>query len=215
MWAKLHEEAFIYFGGSTLYVVLDNLKEGVLKACIYDPHLNPVYADVLKHYDTVADPARVRDPDRKGTVENAIQHTQDTALKGRKFNSIEEQNKWLMHWEETWAANRTHGRAKRKVFEMFEEEKPFLQPLPQERFKFFKQGVRTVGGDGFILVENSYYCSRPAEVGIQVIVRVYDTDIEIIDPSTLSILHRHKKSIQPGSVSQLEKDRVYVANWVG
>jgi hypothetical protein len=31
----------------------------------------------------------VRDPDRKGTVEKAIQHTQDTALKGRRFESIE------------------------------------------------------------------------------------------------------------------------------
>jgi hypothetical protein len=45
----------------------------------------------------------VADPNRKGSVENAIQHTQDTALKGRRFESIEEQNQWLMHWEERWA----------------------------------------------------------------------------------------------------------------
>ncbi len=37
----------------------------------------------------VADPARVRDPNRKGTVENAIGHTQDTALKERRFESLE------------------------------------------------------------------------------------------------------------------------------
>lgn len=29
-WAKLHEEGFRYFGGCTEYVVLDNLKEGVI-----------------------------------------------------------------------------------------------------------------------------------------------------------------------------------------
>jgi hypothetical protein len=34
---------------------------------------------------TVADPARVRGPNRKGAVENAIGHTQSTALKGRRF----------------------------------------------------------------------------------------------------------------------------------
>lgn len=30
-WTKLHEEAFRYFGGCVQYVVLDNLKEGVIK----------------------------------------------------------------------------------------------------------------------------------------------------------------------------------------
>ena len=114
-WAKLHEEAFRYFGGCTQYVVLDNLKEGVIKPDIYEPELNPVYEAVLKHYDVVADPARVRDPDRKGTVESAIKHTQDTALKGRKFDTIERQNEWLRHWEEKWAAPRVHGRTKRQV----------------------------------------------------------------------------------------------------
>ena len=34
-WARLHEEAFRYFGGSVQYVVLDNLKEGVIKPDIY------------------------------------------------------------------------------------------------------------------------------------------------------------------------------------
>ena len=35
---------------------------------------------------------------------NAIQHTQITALNGLKFESIEEQNAWLAHCEERWAA---------------------------------------------------------------------------------------------------------------
>jgi len=74
-WAKLHEEAFRYFG--------------VITPDIYEPTLNPLYAAVLAHCGAVADPARVANPDRKGSGENAIQHTQDTALKGRRFESIE------------------------------------------------------------------------------------------------------------------------------
>ena len=46
-------------------VVLDNLGEGVLKPDIYDPAINPVYADMLRHYGVVAMPCRVADPDRK------------------------------------------------------------------------------------------------------------------------------------------------------
>jgi len=37
----------------------------------------------------------------------------------------EEQNAWLAHWEERWAAPRIHGRKKRQVLQMFLEERPF------------------------------------------------------------------------------------------
>ena len=208
-WAKLHEEAFRYFGGTTRYVVLDNLKEGVIKPDLYEPHLNPVYASVLAHYSVVADPARVADPDRKGSVENAIQHTQDTALKGRRFESIEEQNQWLMHWEEQWAAKRIHGRMKRQVQEMFEEEKPFLQILPLTSFAYFVQETRAVQDDGTIQVHDCYYAALPARLHTKVIVRIYDYEIEIIDPQTLTVLRRHPKGVRKGMVMMEEKDRIF------
>jgi transposase len=37
VWAELHEQAWRYFAGSCRYVVLDNLKEGVLKPDLYEP----------------------------------------------------------------------------------------------------------------------------------------------------------------------------------
>ena len=65
IWAELHETAFRRLGGTTKYVVLDNLTEGVLNPDIYDPKINPLYRDVLAYYNAVAMPCRVRDPDRK------------------------------------------------------------------------------------------------------------------------------------------------------
>ena len=208
-WARLHEEAFRYFGGCPQYIVLDNLKEGVLTPDIYEPGLNPLYEAVLTHYDVVADPARVQDPDRKGTVENAIQHTQDTALKGRVFETIEAQNQWLLHWEERWAAPRIHGRAKRQVEEMFQEEKPYLKALPLEGFRYFQQETRTVWDDGTIQVGRAYYSALPAPLHCEVIVRIYAAEIEIINPQTLEVLRRHKKSPVPGAVRMEESDRIF------
>ena len=72
IWAELHEQAFRCLGGATATVVLDNLREGVLKPDVYDPLLNPLYRDVLAHYGAVALPCRVRDPDRKGKVERGV-----------------------------------------------------------------------------------------------------------------------------------------------
>lgn len=209
IWARLHEEAFRYFGGCTQYVVLDNLKEGVIKPDIYEPDLNPVYAAVLDHYGVVADTARVGDPNRKGSVENAIKHTQSTALKGRTFERIEEQNVWLMHWEEKWAALRIHGRAKRQVEVMFQEEKPYLLGLPLTGFRYFKQECRTVYDDGLILVDKSYYAAMPAPLHQEVIVRIYVDEIEIIDPKTLHPIRRHPRSYQPGSVDMAPQDRIF------
>lgn len=209
IWAKLHEEAFRYFGGCTLYVVLDNLKEGVITADIYEPELNTVYAAMLKHYKVVADTARVGDPNRKGSVENAVKHTQDTALKGRKFESIEEQNEWLMHWEERWAKTRIHGRKKRQVEEMYLEEKPTLKALPVTSFRYFKEEVRTVWDDGTINFDKSYYSALPAPIYSKVMLRIYESEIEIYNPKTLEIIRRHRKSEQAGSFIMEEEDRIF------
>lgn len=66
-WARLHEEAFRHFGGSVQYVVLDNLKQGVICPDLYAPTLNPTCAALLTHYGVVADPARVADPTGSNT----------------------------------------------------------------------------------------------------------------------------------------------------
>jgi hypothetical protein len=164
---------------------------------------------VLKHYGAVADPARVRDPDRKGTVENAIQHTQSTALKGKRFESIEEQNEFLAHWELNWAAKRIHGREKRQVEAMFQEERPHLKALPPGSFRYFQEGVRTVGDDTTIQVDSSWYAARPAEIGGEVIVRIYDLEIEIRDPNTLHLIRRHPRATRKGAVRLPDEERVF------
>jgi transposase len=208
-WARLHEQAWRYFGGSCIYVVLDNLKEGVIKPDLYEPELNPLYAAVLAHYGVVADPARVRDPDRKGTVENAIQHTQSTALKGRRFASIEEQNDFLEHWETHWAAQRIHGSAKRQVEAMFQEERPFLKPLPLQGFQYFVESERTVYDDTCVRVDHSSYAARPARIGSRVLVRVFEHHLEIRDFRTQELLRTHPLAARPGSVILPDAERLF------
>jgi transposase len=202
VWAQLHEQAWRYFGGCCRYVVLDNLKEGVIKPDLYEPELNPVYAATLAHYGVVADPARVRDPNRKGSVENAIGHTQATALKGRRFASIDEQNTFLEHWETRWAAPRIHGSARRQVQAMFEEERPHLLALPIMNMQYFTESQRTVYDDSCVRVDHSSYAARPAAIGSVVLVRVFEHRIEIRDLRTQALLRTHARAERPGTVKQ-------------
>ena len=208
-WARPHEEAWRSFGGSCRYVVPDNLREGVITPDLYEPELNRLYAAMLTHYGVVADPARVRDPNRKGTVENAIQHTQSTALKGRRFESLDDQNAFLARWEETWASQRIHGRTKRQVQEMFEEERPHLQPLPLTGFRYFSEGTRTVQDDTTVQVAGAWYAARPAPIGTLVLVRLYAHEIEIRDAKTLALIRRHPRAAHQGAVQLPDAERLF------
>lgn len=193
IWSELHEQAFRRLGGVPRVVVLDNLKEGVLKPDVFDPGLNPLYRDVLAHYGVVALPARVRHPDRKGKVERAVGHAQETPLKGRRFDSLEEAQLYLDNWSARWADTRIHGTTKRQVAALFAEEKPSLRALPAEPFRYFQFGARTVHLDGCVEVEAAYYGAPPGWMGKRVHVQWNDLWVRLLDPKTGSLLRESRK----------------------
>jgi len=166
-----HGNAFEFFGGVTKTVKIDNLKSGVLKAHLYEPELNPNYFAFSQHYGFVPLPCRVATPQHKGKVESGVNYAQSNALKGKQFNSLDEQNAYLRHWNKTWASTRIHGTTKRQVKAMFVEEKPSLLPLPETRFESFKIGNRKVNIlDSHIEVDCAYYPIPPRYMGKRVTV---------------------------------------------
>ncbi|MGO9936237.1 MAG: IS21 family transposase [Terracidiphilus sp.] len=206
VWADLHEKAFRRLGGSPRVVVLDNLREGVLCPDFYDASLNPLYRDVLAHYGVTALPCKVRDPDRKGKVESGVAHAQKTPLKGKKFESLEQAQAYLDHWEENWADKRIHGRTKRQVAAMFAEEKPFLQALPAEPFRYYLYGERTVHLDGCVEVEAAYYGAPPGWIGRRVNVQWDAMFVRLLDPRTGELLREHL-SVKRGGHRIRDADR--------
>ena len=191
VWSELHERAFRRLGGTVRVIVLDNLKEGVLKPDVYDPTLNPLYRDVLKHYGVVPLPCRVRDPDRKGKVEAGVGHAQKTPLRGMRFETLEQAQAYLDRWEERWADTRIHGTTKRQVAAMFAEEKPSLGPLPLEPFRYYRYGERTVHLDGCVEVEAAYYGAPPGWIGRRIPVQWNSLHVRLMDPKTGELLREH------------------------
>jgi transposase len=197
-WAELHEKAFRRLGGSPRIVILDNLREGVLTADLYDPILNPLFKDVLAHYGVTAVPCRVQDPDRKGKVESGVGHAQKTPLKGLRFESLEEAQAYLDQWELRWADTRIHGTTKRQVAAMFAEEKPALLPLPIEPFRYYQYGERVVHLDGCIEVEAAYYGLPPGWIGKLVKVQWDSLHVRILDPGKHQLLREHIRQQRGG-----------------
>ena len=191
IWAELHEQAFRRLGGTVRVIVLDNLREGVVQPDVYDPMINPLYRDVLAHYHVVALPCRVRDPDRKGKVESGIGHTQKTPLKGQRFETIEAAQASLDQWDARWADTRIHGTTKRQVSAMFAEERPHLQPLPLEPFRYYRYGTRSVHLDGCVEVEAAYYSVPPGWISQRVSVQWNDLHVRVLDPRSGQLLREH------------------------
>ncbi len=193
------ENAFRYFGGVPETTVIDNLKAGVIKPCVYDPELNPKLRDFAKHYGTCILPSRVRTPRHKGKVERQVGYAQDNALKGKSFKSLAEQNAHLRDWEARVADQRIHGTTRRQVQQMFNEEKPHLKPLPPDLFPAFQEGRRKVHRDGHVEVAKAYYSVAPEYTRREVWVRYDGRLIEIFNEAMARIcVHAHK---EPGQRS--------------
>ena len=88
---RSHIRAFTDFGGVPQQVVPDNLKSGVVKACLYDPEINRTYAGIAAHYDTAIVLTQPRKPRYKAKVEVGVQVFERwilARLRNRRFFSV-------------------------------------------------------------------------------------------------------------------------------
>ncbi len=188
---RCHERAFVFFGGVPQTVKIDNLKSGVLRAHLYEPLLNPVYLSFSEWYGFVINPCDPYQPQQKGRVERDIAYTQENALKGRKFGSLEEGNRLLLYWNKNWARLRIHGTTKRQVWQQFMEvEKPALRPLPASAFLFFKIGMRKVDVQGHIEVLSNFYSAPYQLIGTYVTVHFSAEEVVILQGEKVLCRHR-------------------------
>lgn len=188
MFIRALENAFFALGGVPKVLVIDNLLAAVKRADFYDPELNPKVESFCRHYGVTILPTKPYTPRHKGKVEAGVDYVQENALKGRRFESLREQNLFLKDWEKNVADTRIHGTTRRQVRKHFEEsERSALLPLPLDRFPFFQEGRRRVHRDGHVEVERSFYPVPPEYLNRDVwarwdprVVRIFNRKMEPI-----------------------------------
>ena len=169
---RLHENAFADLGGVPKVIRHDNQKVAVVRACLYDPDVNEIYAAFARHWNFTPLPTRPRNPQENGKQERSGGYVKDNALKGRRFNSLSEHNEHLRRWNRTIARLRIHGTTRRQVIAHFLEiEKPALQPLAPEPFPFFRTGQRSIHPDGHVEVDGAFYPAPLHLLGQKIRVR--------------------------------------------
>ena len=157
-WLDCHIRALKFFGGCPTLIVLDNLKNGVLRPDLYDPTLNPAYAELERHYGFVADPAKVAMARHKGKVERCVPVVRQQLLAGREFRDIDEANQRALQWCLQEVGLREHGTTHRKPYEVFlAEEAPELLPLPEQPYEAPEWQECTVHRDCHLILDKCYY----------------------------------------------------------
>lgn len=215
------ENAFAHFGGVPKTLVIDNLKAAVAHPDWFDPELTPKVRSFAAFYGTVILPTKPYTPRHKGKIESGVKYVKNNALKGRKFTSLEEQNRFLENWEANVADKRIHGTTKRQVAKVFaESERSALLPRPLERFPCFEEGRRQVNRDGHVEVAKAYYSVPPEYLGRTVWVR-WDTRLVRIfnhrwEQVTIHVRHEkgrfstHGEHVAPEKIHGLERGADYL-----
>jgi transposase len=181
-WLTAHIHAFEYFGGIPETLVPDNLKTGVTKALRGEPLLNEAYRELADYYHTVIVPSRVRKPKDKASVEGTVGYISRqiiAPLRNYQCFHIEDLNQKIFEKLEeinTIDFQKRPG-SRKKVFE--EEEKSYLQQLPQTRYKLSEWKTAKVQLNYHIQVERMYYSVPYDYVRENVDIRLTTDVIEV------------------------------------
>ncbi len=193
-----HVRMFEFFGGVPLRTIIDNLKTGIIKPDLYDPHLNRAYREMSEHYECFIDPARVRHPKDKGKVERDVQTVREAVRKELIVHpgiGVAELNQLMKHWSLQIYGQREHGTTHEKPLTvLLERERPALKPLPAERFEVAKWKQATVHPDHYIQFHGKAYSVPHAYLGKIVWVRASEHILKVFFNEKLIKQHVITKS---------------------
>ena len=178
-WIECHVQAFNFFGCVPSTILLDNLKAGVLSPDIYDPTINPVYADLEKHYKFIADPAKVREPSHKGRVERSIPIVRQQLIAGRHYGDIIAANEYAKSWAKEEIAHRvTRTTGETPWTRFIRDERSHMLSLPENEFDCPIWQKAKVHRDQHIVFAGSFYSIPYIYVGKKVWVRATSRLVE-------------------------------------
>ena len=190
-WNASHVAAFEFFGGIPARLVCDNLKTGVLRADLYDPQINPAYAELATFYGTLIDPARARKPKDKPRIERPMPYIRDSFFAGRDFTSLAQMQAEALRWSTQVYGSHKHrgldGQTPAAVFTAVERDA--LMALPQRRFESVTYTVGTLAPDCHVKSGKAFYSAPWKLMGQKLVIRTAGDVVQIFHNETVVATH--------------------------
>jgi transposase len=159
-WLGCHVRAFEFFGGVSEILVPDNPRVGVTKPHLYEPDLNPSYAELARHYGVAVIPARPRKPRDKAKVEQGVLLAERwilARLRNHVFFSLEEAREAVRPLVGV-LNERLQRRVRKSRRQLFEEiERTALKPLPATPYELAQWKRPKVNIDYHVEFDDNFY----------------------------------------------------------
>jgi transposase len=160
------EDAWEYFGGVTRRVVVDNMKDAVIKADRYVPVFNRTFLEYSEYRGFIIDPAPRAMATGKPTVERQVPYVRKNFFQGETFRDLTHMQEEAIQWCTKTAGMRVHGTTRARPLIVFtEEEKKKLLPLVKERFDTPVWATPTLHPDHHVRIGYSLYSAPTAYIG--------------------------------------------------
>jgi transposase len=209
-WVAAHVAAAEFFGGLPARIVLDNLRDGVTKADLYDPKLNRAYAEFAHHYGVLLDPARRAKPKDKPRCERMMPYVRDSLFAGRDVATLANWRAEAMRWSTEVAGRRPcraiEGAAPLSVFLATEAEA--LVALPATRFELAAWSSAKVHDDCHVKVGRTLYSVPWRHIGASVDARATATMVAIYREGSLIKTHAAKEKGRQTDFADYPPDKV-------
>jgi transposase len=185
-----HEHAFAAFGGVPAKVMVDNLKSAVLQRLAgVAPVFNARYADFARHYGFTITPCKVRGANEKGRVESGVGYVKKNFLRGLELTEFGAIQAAAGVWLNTIANVRIHGETHQRPVDLFAQERPHLQPLPQNRYDVARTVTARASSQFRITLDANRYSVPAAYAHRRLTVKAYPDRVCIYFDAELIARH--------------------------
>jgi transposase len=182
-----HVRAFTHLGGVAATCLYDNQKVVVTGYEDDVPIYNARFLAFATHYGYRPVACRPHRPQTKGKVERPFAYVESSLLNGRSFETLEDLNATTAWWLAHVADVRVLRELQKTPFQLHEEERPFLIPLPAQSYEIDPVFYRTVNVEGVITYRQNSYSVPWRHIGKVLPVRVTETEVIIYNPEVEEI----------------------------
>jgi transposase len=208
-----HQHAFEYFNSVPAEVMVDNCKTAVLSHPLGAPALlHPRYLDFARHYGFTVKACGPYKPHEKGRVENGVGYLKKNFLAGLQLSSLEALNAALRQWLDQVANVRVHGETHQKPQDLFDLEKPKLQPLTVLPYDLGTVITVSVNRRCRVRLDTNHYSVPPRYANTSLILKAYPDRLCLYYQDQLVAEHprsyqRHQDFEKPEHVQELLAQR--------
>ena len=203
-WIEQSTLAFEFFGGVPRLLTIDNLKVGITKHANDEIVINRTFREFAEHYNVAVIPHAIGRPTGKGSVESSVDKIANrirNMLRDRTFFGFDDLNAAIMELLADLNARPFQKREGSRDSVFAEQEAPFLQPLPRERYDIAHWGPKVKVPTDYHLqcVEDHVYYSVPWRyAGAVAEVRTTMRAVEIFVDGSRVASHVRDRSLPRG-----------------